>query len=78
MAGFPWRHLHLLAAKNMAAQGPARQLMIETQTRIEKSQPLAEDVTDTLDQISEMARSVRLPAEMLEQQPEAIFRGKGQ
>ena len=54
----------------------ARQLAIETQTQIEKSRPLAEDVADTLDQISETARSLRLLAEMLERQPEAILRGK--
>ena len=45
---------------------------------MENLQPLTADVTRTLDQIDEAARSMRLLADMLERQPQAILRGKGQ
>jgi paraquat-inducible protein B len=56
----------------------AGELMQETQALMENLQPLTADVTRTLDQIDEAARSMRLLADMLERQPQAILRGKGQ
>jgi paraquat-inducible protein B len=59
-----------------ATGSQAREIMAETQTLIEASQPLAVDLTCTLEQIGETARSMRLLAEMFERQPEAVLRGK--
>jgi paraquat-inducible protein B len=61
-----------------AMGGRAGELMQETQKLMEDLQPLAADVTRTLDQIDDTARSMRLLADMLERQPQAILRGKGQ
>ena len=57
--------------------GRSRELIAKTEVLVEKTQPVGEDVSRTLDQIGETARSLRLLAEMLEREPEAILRGKG-
>jgi paraquat-inducible protein B len=45
---------------------------------VKDTQPLIEDLADTLDQIGATARSMRALSDTLERQPEAILRGKSQ
>ena len=52
--------------------------MAKAQTLIEDAQPVAEELTPLLEQISETARSMQLLTDMLERQPEAVLRGKSQ
>jgi paraquat-inducible protein B len=61
-----------------ALAGSSQELVGESRTLIKDTQPLIEDLTDALDQIGATARSMRALSDMLERQPQAILRGKGQ
>ena len=65
----------LRAAADLAAQ--ARATLAETQVLLERSRALPHELDRALGELTNAARSMRLLAEMLERQPQALLRGKG-
>ena len=65
----------LRAAAALAAQ--ARAGVAEVQELLDRSGALPEHVATSLEALQDAARAMRLLAEMLERQPEAVLRGRG-
>ena len=59
-----------------AVTDQARESLAEVQELLNQSRALPEQIVHLLEEIEDAARSLRLLAEMLERQPEAILRGK--
>ena len=65
----------LRAAADMAARASAA--LAETRLLLERSEALPQELESALGEFTDSARSLRLLAEMLERQPQALLLGKG-
>ena len=66
----------VLAAEAMAKQG--RTTLTELHRLLERSESLPVEMQQALEELADAARSARVLTDMLERQPEALLRGKGE
>ena len=66
----------VLAAEAMAKQG--RTTLTELHGLLERSESLPVEMQQALEELADAARSARVLTDMLERQPEALLRGKGE